>query len=177
MSSRSGRFSVPGSGFRAIRRGARIGAFATAVMLLAASTSTYAAGSVGTGNRQPGTRVLRVCADPNNLPFSNDRQQGFENELASLVARELGARVQYTWWAQRRGFVRNTLNAGTCEIVGESDEAIYINVRSIAFGGRTHSISARVTDIELDRRPGAYRCIPEGGRISVTLTRPIEITM
>jgi mxaJ protein len=51
------------------------------------------------------------------LPFSNDRREGFENELASLIARELHAQVQYTWWAQRRGFVRNTLNAGTCDVV------------------------------------------------------------
>ena len=55
------------------------------------------------------------------------------------------------------------------------EEAIDIEVRSIAVGGETHRIAARVTDIELDRRPGAYRCIPEGGRISVTLTRQVEI--
>jgi mxaJ protein len=62
-------------------------------------------------------RVLRVCADPNNLPFSNERGEGFENELAKLVARELNARVEYTWWAQRRGFVRNTLRAGSCDVL------------------------------------------------------------
>jgi mxaJ protein len=64
-----------------------------------------------------GTRELRVCADPNNLPFSNQRLQGFENEIAALVARDLHATVRYTWWAQRRGFIRNTLNAGTCDVV------------------------------------------------------------
>lgn len=62
-------------------------------------------------------RTLRVCADPNNLPFSNRRLQGFENELASLIAGEMDATVRYTWWAQRRGFIRNTLNAGTCDVV------------------------------------------------------------
>ena len=62
-------------------------------------------------------RTLRVCADPNNLPFSNDRGQGFENEIAELLAREMGARLQYTWWAQRRGFIRNTLRAGKCDVV------------------------------------------------------------
>jgi len=62
-------------------------------------------------------RVLRVCADPNNLPFSNDRLEGFENRIAAIVARELGARVEYTWWAQRRGHVRNTLKAGLCDLV------------------------------------------------------------
>lgn len=61
--------------------------------------------------------VLRVCADPNNLPFSDARGRGFENKLAELVARELGARVAYTWWAQRRGFARNTLRAGACDVI------------------------------------------------------------
>jgi mxaJ protein len=65
----------------------------------------------------PARRVLRVCADPNNLPFSNERGEGFENELAVLVARELNADLRYTWWAQRRGFFRNTLRAGTCDLV------------------------------------------------------------
>jgi mxaJ protein len=60
---------------------------------------------------------LRVCADPNNLPFSNARGEGFENRVAELIAAELGTRVEYTWWAQRRGFVRNTLNAGACDVV------------------------------------------------------------
>jgi len=68
-----------------------------------------------TVNRPPG--VLRVCADPNNLPFSNDKQEGFENKIAELLARDLGERVEYTWWAQRRGFFRNTLKAGVCDLV------------------------------------------------------------
>lgn len=63
------------------------------------------------------TRTLRVCSDPNNLPFSNERGQGFENEIAELVAREMGASLEYTWWAQRRGFIRNTLRAGECDVV------------------------------------------------------------
>jgi mxaJ protein len=62
-------------------------------------------------------RVLRVCADPNNLPFSNQRLEGFENRIAEVIARELGARLEYAWWAQRRGFVRHTLNAGICDVI------------------------------------------------------------
>ena len=60
---------------------------------------------------------LRVCADPNNLPYSNEKLEGFENRIADLVARDLGTKVRYTWWAQRRGFIRNTLNAGVCDVV------------------------------------------------------------
>jgi mxaJ protein len=62
-------------------------------------------------------RELRVCSDPNNLPFSNQREEGFENRLAELIGGELKARVRYTWWAERRGFLRNTLNAGACDLV------------------------------------------------------------
>jgi len=63
------------------------------------------------------TRVLRVCADPNNMPFSNSKQQGFENKLADMIAADLHARVEYTWWAQRRGYVRNTITAGACDVL------------------------------------------------------------
>jgi len=62
-------------------------------------------------------RELRVCADPNNLPFSNDRLEGFENKVAQLVADEMHATVQYSWHPQRRGFIRETLNAGACDLV------------------------------------------------------------
>src|SRR4051812_5307876 len=62
-------------------------------------------------------RTLRVCADPNNLPYSNEARHGFENQIADLLARDRHAALEYTWWAQRRGFVRNTLAAGSCDIV------------------------------------------------------------
>jgi mxaJ protein len=69
------------------------------------------------GGHPPGTRILRVCSDPNNLPFSDRSGRGFENAIAEVLAQELNATVQYTWWAQRRGFVRNTLNAGSCDVI------------------------------------------------------------
>jgi mxaJ protein len=62
-------------------------------------------------------KKLRVCADPNNLPFSNERREGFENKIAEVLARDLHAELEYLWWAQRRGFVRNTLKAGDCDLV------------------------------------------------------------
>jgi mxaJ protein len=60
---------------------------------------------------------LRICADPNNLPFSNDRQEGFENKIAELLAHDLGMTPRYVWWAQRRGNLRQTLNAHQCDVV------------------------------------------------------------
>lgn len=60
---------------------------------------------------------LRVCADPNNMPFSDKAGEGLENRLAAFVGEKLGRPVTYVWWAQRRGFVRNTLKAGLCDVV------------------------------------------------------------
>ena len=62
-------------------------------------------------------RELRVCADPNNLPFSKKDGSGFENRIAQVLADEIGATVKYTWFAQRRGFLRNTLKSGKCDVV------------------------------------------------------------
>jgi mxaJ protein len=85
----------------------------SAVLVLLAATAAAAAGCAA----GPQPRVLRFCADPNNLPFSNDRLEGFENRIAQLMAEDLGARVEYEWHAQRRGFIRNTLRAHECDIV------------------------------------------------------------
>ena len=61
--------------------------------------------------------TFRVCADPNNLPFSNRRLEGFENRIAAVLARELDEDVRYFWWPQRRGFIRHTLDEGRCDVV------------------------------------------------------------
>jgi mxaJ protein len=60
-------------------------------------------------------RTLTACADPNNLPFSNKAGEGFENKLAEMIASDLHAKLRYVWWAQRRGYVRNTLNEKACD--------------------------------------------------------------
>ena len=61
--------------------------------------------------------VLRVCSDPDNMPFSNADGQGFENRLAELVAGELGKRVSYTWATQDDNFIHGTLKAGRCDVL------------------------------------------------------------
>jgi mxaJ protein len=64
-----------------------------------------------------GAATLRVCADPNNLPFSNSSHEGFENKIIEIVAHELGDSVDYVWWAQRRGVVTAALDEGICDII------------------------------------------------------------
>ncbi len=60
---------------------------------------------------------LRVCADPGNLPYSNDRGEGFENKIAELIAEALGVPLEYTWFPQTVGFVRMTLAAKRCDLI------------------------------------------------------------
>jgi len=60
---------------------------------------------------------LRVCADPDNLPFSNRNQEGFENKIAALLADDLPAKLSFYWQKQRQGFIRETLGAGHCDVV------------------------------------------------------------
>lgn len=64
---------------------------------------------------QAGT--LRVCSEPNNLPFSNKAGQGFENRIADLVARDLGDTVEYTWALQNDRFIKHTLDAHKCDVM------------------------------------------------------------
>jgi quinoprotein dehydrogenase-associated probable ABC transporter substrate-binding protein len=62
-------------------------------------------------------KVLRVCADPNNMPFSTEGGEGFENRLAELLADKLGKGLSYSWYPQATGFVRNTLAAHKCDVI------------------------------------------------------------
>lgn len=75
----------------------------------------------GTAAAQTGELVdrseLKVCADPNNLPFSDEKKEGFENKIAELIGAELGLKVDYAWFPQVIGFVRNTLRAHLCDLV------------------------------------------------------------
>jgi mxaJ protein len=80
-------------------------------MKFASALLVFACSAFGQQAELPGAaeRVLRVCEDPNNLPFSNRAGEGFENKIAELLAGELGWKLEYTWFPQRMGFIRNTL--------------------------------------------------------------------
>jgi mxaJ protein len=93
--------------------------FLTSLALVFLTSCSHKAVVLPVTAKQPNhvAGVLRVCADPNNLPFSNQRLEGFENKLAELIAKESGEKLEYTWWAQRRGFFRNTLKADACDVV------------------------------------------------------------
>jgi quinoprotein dehydrogenase-associated probable ABC transporter substrate-binding protein len=72
--------------------------------------------------------ALRVCADPANMPFSNDKGEGFENKIAEIVAGELKLPIEYTWFPQATGFIRQTLFAKRCDVVmgyAQGDELLH----------------------------------------------------
>jgi quinoprotein dehydrogenase-associated probable ABC transporter substrate-binding protein len=103
---------------RARRRGLRL--------TLIAITATLAGSGISRAQTANGTdlsielvdpKVLRVCADPRNLPFSNDKGEGFENKLGELFAEKLQKKLDYAYYPQAAGFVRMTLAAHRCDVI------------------------------------------------------------
>jgi quinoprotein dehydrogenase-associated probable ABC transporter substrate-binding protein len=90
-----------------------------AVLLLANSAAMRAQAPEGTdlSIELVDPKVLRVCADPHNLPFSNDKGEGFENKLAELLAAKFDKKLAYAFFPQATGFVRNTLGAHRCDVI------------------------------------------------------------
>jgi ABC-type amino acid transport substrate-binding protein len=115
--------------------------------------------------------VLRVCADPNNLPFSNDRGEGFENKIAALVARDLRRSLQYYWLPQRRGFIRNTLRANRCDLVTGIPAASEL-VRATAPYYRSTYVFVTRLDRRLDVRSLGYFANREQASLDVTPVMP-----
>lgn len=74
-------------------------------------------GATADGAEPAGSLSLRVCADPDNMPFSNETGEGFENKLAGLMARRLDARLEYSWFSEATGYVPNTMGRGACDLV------------------------------------------------------------
>ena len=95
-------------------------------LLLVTATSAYAEDTIGldltSGRGGEAQRVddgteFRVCADQDLMPKSNSKQEGFENKIAEVIAKDLGKKLSYQFWYDRMGFLRNTLNAKRCDVV------------------------------------------------------------
>jgi mxaJ protein len=83
----------------------------------AVSALTPAPAPVPAPARRGAPTELRVCADPYDMPFSNDHEEGFENKIATLVAKDLNARLINYWWPSRRGVLRNSILGGFCDVM------------------------------------------------------------
>ncbi|TJW42475.1 MAG: quinoprotein dehydrogenase-associated putative ABC transporter substrate-binding protein, partial [Mesorhizobium sp.] len=101
--------------------------FLGALALLPSNAQAQGAG-LGAAGELVDPDILRVCADPSNMPFTDQNGQGFENKLAELVARKTGRKsVAYTWFPTVIGFVRNTLGANRCDVImgyAQGDELV-----------------------------------------------------
>jgi mxaJ protein len=102
---------------------------ALAFAIAAAPAAAFAQGAgLGAAGELVDPDVLRVCADPSNMPFTDESGEGFENKLADLVAEKTGRKsVAYTWFPMVMGFVRNTLRANRCDIImgyAQGDELV-----------------------------------------------------
>jgi mxaJ protein len=93
------------------------------VMNLAFVGNVFAAGQdredglPGMPYRTPTDKEFRVCADPENMPYSNQKGEGFENKIAEVLAKDLGKELSYEFWLDRQGFLRNTINAQRCDVI------------------------------------------------------------
>ena len=90
---------------------------AAACLGIAAAVTGFTGTAVGQVSDLVSKTAFRVCADPANMPFSNKQGEGFENRIAELLAAKLDRPLQYTWFPQAVGFVRQTLQKGRCDVI------------------------------------------------------------
>jgi mxaJ protein len=89
-------------------------------LLLAMTSLAVASVSLpqgGAADASAAENVLRVCGDPNNMPFSNEKLEGLENKIAAVLAKDLGWKVEYVWWPHQRGLVRRVLDTERCDVL------------------------------------------------------------
>jgi mxaJ protein len=91
---------------------------------------------------------FRVCADPDDLPFSDKQRQGFENKIAALVASDLDDTLSFLWWPTRRGFVRNTLGAEICDVIMGTPQGYDLVLQTHPYY-RTHYVAVSRRDRHL----------------------------
>lgn len=150
----------------------------TALILPPTTTATLAQGAGDLSLELIDPKVLRVCSDPGNLPFSNDKQEGFENKIAELIAQKLGKSLTYTWFPQATGFVRNTLGLHKCDVIigfAQGDELVqntnpyYRTAYALIFkpGGDLDGVDTLEDPRLKDKRIGVVAGTPPGNLLVV----------
>jgi quinoprotein dehydrogenase-associated probable ABC transporter substrate-binding protein len=164
------------SGAWALRSMAGMLAFA---LIAVASNAAYAQAEDTSGSLElVDADVFRACGDPRNLPFSNEKGEGFENKLAELLAAKLGKRLAYTYYPQATGFVRKTLDSYRCDVImgfpqGDSLAQVtvpyYRTTYALVFksGSGLDDVTA-INDPKLkDRRIGIVAGTPPGTNMAI----------
>jgi mxaJ protein len=100
-----------------------VGSAAVLAIALSWSSSPLAA-QLRPNVEKPG--VIRVCADPDNMPLSNQKGQGFEQKIAELIAKDWNSKIEYAWWPVRRGFFARALNGRYCDIAIQAPSGLDI---------------------------------------------------
>jgi len=100
---------------------------------------------------------LRVCADPHNLPFSDDKQEGYENKIAQLVAKDLGLKLSYTWFPDSQGFIRATLMKHRCDVVMGTVAGVEDMATTDAYFHTGYVMLSRLDDNITTNRVGDWR--------------------
>lgn len=127
------------------------------VGLLALSTNLPAAGA------------FKVCADPNNPPYSTKDEKGFENKIARLLADQLDQKIEYTWFPQRKGFIRNTLKARIedsndykCDVImGVPERADMVTTTSAYYRSTYMMVFRRTGELEKVQSPEDFIALPD----------------
>lgn len=96
---------------------ALIAVFAALPVYAEEKFDAYTAGRPGEAQRVDDGTEFKVCADPENMPYSNNKFEGFENKIAEVLAKDLGKKLTYQFWYDRMGFYRNTINAQRCDVI------------------------------------------------------------
>jgi quinoprotein dehydrogenase-associated probable ABC transporter substrate-binding protein len=124
-----------------MRASARKSSIALLSALLAGSLGALGARAVETNNPDLVNRkVLRVCSTPENLPYSNEKLEGFENRIAAIVAEELKLPVEYTWFPQAPGMIRKTLAAKRCDVILQTVQADEFTLNTNAYYRTTYAL-------------------------------------
>jgi len=151
----------------------RTGTATLLAALLGATLFTSAQAVEGQRTDLVNRTALRVCADPANMPFSNEKGEGFENKIADIVAGELKVPVEYTWFPQATGFIRQTLFAKRCDVVmgyAQGDELVlntnpyYRSTYALVYraGGELDGVDSLSDPRLRERRIGVVAGTPPG---------------
>ncbi len=145
----------------------------------------------GTTREAIATNTLRVCADPGNMPFSNEAGEGFENKIIELVAEKLERPVQYTWFPQTIGFVRNTLRIRECDLISgistssqlvQNTNPYYHSVYTMVYRSDSDIKATQLSDpVFKDKRIGVVAGTPPATLLAryglLTQTVPYHLTV